>query len=67
MVTGMFTFFFHEKSYPEEKVLNRLFKKLSSNRVPLEKLRNELEMDEEEFDNSNQPLYFHIKNEGIRI
>ena len=51
--------FFHEKSYPEELVLNRIFKKLTGGKVPLEKLRNDLEMEEEEFDNAVEKLWIH--------
>ncbi|MGD9161995.1 MAG: ATP-dependent DNA helicase RecQ [Desulfobacteraceae bacterium] len=51
--------FFHEKSYPEEMVLNRVFKKLSKEKIPLEKLRNDLDMEEEEFDNAVEKLWIH--------
>ena len=51
--------FFHEKSYPEERILNRVFQRLTSSRVPLEKLRNDLEMEEEEFDNAVEKLWVH--------
>ncbi len=51
--------FFHEKSYPEEGVLNRVFKKLTNDKVPLEKLRKELDMEEEEFDIAVEKLWIH--------
>lgn len=51
--------FFHEKSYPEEIVLNRVFKNLTNNKTPLEKLRNTLDMEEEEFDNAVEKLWIH--------
>lgn len=51
--------FFHEKSYPEEAVLNRLYKKLTDNRVPFETLRKDLDMEEEEFDNAIEKLWIH--------
>ena len=51
--------FFHEKSYPVEGVLNRIFKKLTNNKIPLEKLRNEFDMEEEEFDNAVEKLWIH--------
>jgi RecQ family ATP-dependent DNA helicase len=51
--------FFHEKSYPEEGVLNRVFKKLSNDKVPLEKLRKDLDMEEEEFDSAVEKLWIH--------
>ena len=51
--------FFHEKSYPQEVKLNKVFKKLTKNKVPLEKLRQDLDMDEEEFDNSVEKLWVH--------
>jgi superfamily II DNA helicase RecQ len=51
--------FFHEKSYPEERVLNIIFKKLTNDKTPLEKLRKELDMEEEEFDNAVEKLWIH--------
>ncbi len=51
--------FFHEKSYPQEAALNRVFKKLSADKIPLEKLRQDLDMEEEEFDNSVEKLWIH--------
>ena len=51
--------FFHEKSYPEEIVLNRVFKKLTKEKTPLEKLRKDLDMEEEEFDNAIEKLWIH--------
>jgi superfamily II DNA helicase RecQ len=51
--------FFHEKSYPEEGVLSRVFKKLTNEKVPLEKLRKELDMEEEEFDSAVEKLWIH--------
>ncbi|NLD36123.1 MAG: ATP-dependent DNA helicase RecQ [Desulfatiglans sp.] len=51
--------FFHEKSYPMEGVLNRVFKKLTNERVPLERLRKELDMEEEEFDSAVEKLWVH--------
>jgi RecQ family ATP-dependent DNA helicase len=51
--------FFHEKSYPEEGVLSRVFKRLTSDKVPLEKLRKELDMEEEEFDSAVEKLWIH--------
>lgn len=51
--------FFHEKSYPAEGVLNRVFKKLTNDKIPLEKLRRELNMEEEEFDSAVEKLWIH--------
>ncbi|MBN1904481.1 MAG: ATP-dependent DNA helicase RecQ [Deltaproteobacteria bacterium] len=51
--------FFHEKSYPEEGVLSRVFKKLTNDKIPLERLRKELDMEEEEFDSAVEKLWVH--------
>ncbi|NLA75410.1 MAG: ATP-dependent DNA helicase RecQ [Deltaproteobacteria bacterium] len=51
--------FFHEKSYPEEVVLSRVFKRLTSDKVPIEKLRKELDMEEERFDSAIEKLWLH--------
>lgn len=51
--------FFHEKSYPENLVLTRVFNKLSNNKVPVEKLRTVLDMEDEEFDNAVEKLWIH--------
>ncbi|MFC1840560.1 HRDC domain-containing protein [Thermodesulfobacteriota bacterium] len=51
--------FFHEKSYPDESRLNNIFKILKPDPVPLEKLRDSLDMEEEEFDNAVEKLWIH--------
>jgi RecQ family ATP-dependent DNA helicase len=51
--------FFHEKSYPEEGVLSRIFKKLTNDKIPIEKLRKDLDMEEEEFDSAVEKLWIH--------
>jgi DNA topoisomerase-3 len=51
--------FFHEKGYPAEGVLNRVFMKLTNDKVSIEKLRRELNMEEEEFDSAVEKLWVH--------
>ena len=51
--------FFHEKSYPQEDVLKRIFNRLSEKRRPLEKVRTELNTEQEEFDAALEKLWIH--------
>lgn len=51
--------FFHEKSYPREGVLRSIYDKLTSNKIPSEKLRQDLNMSEEEFDAALEKLWIH--------
>lgn len=51
--------FFHEKSYPSESILNGIFKKLKNEPIPAEKLRDLMDMEEEEFDNAVEKLWIH--------
>ena len=51
--------FFHEKSYPEETLLRKIFKALNKEKIPIEKLRQSFDMEEEEFDNSVEKLWIH--------
>ncbi len=51
--------FFHEKSYPSEKILKGIHERLKQNKRPLESLRHELNMDQEEFDIALEKLWIH--------
>ena len=51
--------FFHEKSYPSEKILKSIHERLTQNKKPLESLRGELNMDQEEFDTALEKLWIH--------
>ncbi len=51
--------FFHEKTYPEESVLDRIYNRLTENKSHSEALRNRLKMDEEEFDMALEKLWIH--------
>ena len=51
--------FFHEKSYPQENILKQIFMRLSEKRRPSERVRDELQMEQEEFDNAMEKLRIH--------
>ena len=51
--------FFHEKSYPSENILEKIHRRLTKNKRPVETLRNELNMDQEEFDTALEKLWIH--------
>jgi len=51
--------FFHEKSYPPENVLIRIHDRLTEKRIPVEQLRIELKMEEDEFDAALEKLWIH--------
>ena len=51
--------FFHEKSYPHEDVLKRIFNRLTKDRIPVGELRETLKMEEEEFDAALEKLWIH--------
>ncbi|SPD73013.1 DNA topoisomerase (fragment) [uncultured Desulfobacterium sp.] len=51
--------FFHERGYPHHDILNNIYKRLSGNKKPAEKLRKELHMDEEEFETALEKLWIH--------
>jgi len=51
--------FFHERGYPHQDVLNRIYKRLSANNKPSEKLREELHMEQDEFDIALEKLWIH--------
>ena len=51
--------FFHEKSYPPEKILKRIHERLTQDKRPLESLRAELDLDQEEFDTALEKLWIH--------
>ncbi len=51
--------FFHEKSYPQEKILRGIYDRLTEKRKPLEGLRDELNMEEESFDMALEKLWIH--------
>ena len=51
--------FFHEKSYPHEDILKGFYDRLTEKRRPLERLRDELNMDQETFDTALEKLWIH--------
>jgi RecQ family ATP-dependent DNA helicase len=51
--------FFHEKSYPGEDVLKRIYNCLTKEKTPSEKLREKLKMEQEEFDTALEKLWIH--------
>ena len=51
--------FFHEKNYPHEKILDRIYKRLKKERIPLENLAEALNLEEEEFDTALEKLRIH--------
>jgi DNA topoisomerase-3 len=51
--------FFHERDYPEAPVLNRLFKLLSSEPLPLAELQQQLGYDEELMQTAADKLWVH--------
>ena len=51
--------FFHEKSYPSQKILKELHDRLTQNKRPLETLRRELNMDQGEFETALEKLWIH--------
>jgi RecQ family ATP-dependent DNA helicase len=51
--------FFHEKSYPSEEILKKIFSFLSIDKIPSDKLRESLKMDQEEFDTALEKLWIH--------
>ena len=51
--------FFHEKSYPDESVLRQIYKQLTKNKIHSEKVRDSLNMDQEEFDVALEKLWIH--------
>ncbi len=40
----------YEKSYPPENILKRIYNRLTEDKTPLERLRDELNMGQEEFE-----------------
>ena len=51
--------FFHEKSYPEEGVLKRIYDRLKKDKIPSDKLCEELKMDQDEFETALDKLWIH--------
>jgi superfamily II DNA helicase RecQ len=51
--------FFHEKSYPSEEILKKIFSFLSVDKIPSDKLRESLKMEQEEFDTALEKLWIH--------
>jgi RecQ family ATP-dependent DNA helicase len=51
--------FFHEKSYPHKDILNLIFSSLTGNKIPSDKLREALKMEQEEFDTALDKLWIH--------
>jgi RecQ family ATP-dependent DNA helicase len=51
--------FFHEKSYPAEETLRKIFNILTKDKTPSEKLKETLKMDQEEFDTALEKLWIH--------
>lgn len=51
--------FFHEKSYPPETILKRIYNQLTEHKNPPERVRDELRMEQEEFDIALEKLWIH--------
>jgi RecQ family ATP-dependent DNA helicase len=51
--------FFHEKSYPGEEILKKIFNFLGVDKIPSDALREKLKMDQEEFDTALEKLWIH--------
>jgi len=51
--------FFHEKNYPDEKILENVHSRLTERKVPKEELLAEMGMDEEAFDIALEKLWIH--------
>lgn len=51
--------FFHEKSYPPEGVLKRINDRLTGHPTPLDILRNDLHMEQKEFETALEKLRIH--------
>jgi DNA topoisomerase-3 len=51
--------FFHEKSYPQEDLLKRIYTRLTEKKRPSERVRDELHMEQEEFDTALEKLWIH--------
>jgi len=51
--------FFHERDYPDIKILEKIFNSLTEEPQPKEELRSKLRMDDEEFDKALEKLWIH--------
>jgi len=51
--------FFHEKSYPHEKILKGLHKRLKKEKIPLENLAEASNLEKDEFDTALEKLRIH--------
>ena len=51
--------FFHEKSYPHEDILKRIFNSLTTDKIASDRLRDSLKMEQEEFDTALDKLWIH--------
>jgi DNA topoisomerase III len=51
--------FFHEKNYPQEDTLGQIYSILTGQETPLEKLRREVNMEEEDFNMALEKLWIH--------
>jgi DNA topoisomerase-3 len=51
--------FFHKRDYPESHILEKLFNKLTNEKLPKEVLRGQLRLDEDVFDTCLEKLWIH--------
>lgn len=51
--------YFHEKNYPDVRVLNNIYNKLTNRKKPKEEIRDHLMMEQDEFDNALEKLWIH--------
>ena len=51
--------FFHEKSYPHENILERIYDVITEHKQASDTIRHELGMDQEEFDRALEKLWIH--------
>ena len=51
--------FFHEKSYPGEEILKQIFDRLKKEKIPSKKLREDLNMEQDEFETALDKLWIH--------
>jgi RecQ family ATP-dependent DNA helicase len=51
--------FFHEKSYPAEEILKKIFNNLTDDKISTDKLRQTLKIEQEEFDTALEKLWIH--------
>jgi DNA topoisomerase III len=51
--------FFHEKSYPSEEILKKIFNALTDNETPVDTMKDKLKLAQEEFDVALEKLWIH--------